>query len=633
MPIPTRLPLALRVGITGHRWREALHADDERLDPAHADDVRATLRTVLARIRTATHAVKRSHHLSFDQGAPTLALVSALAEGADELAAEVATEPDSGYVLDIVAPYDLATHAARCAPGTPTRSLWDKARARLVLDGVPMADEPEHGERRARHEATLVETNRRLVWNSDLIIAVWDGRDARGEAGTARVIARARAEGLPVIHVHSVTPARVVMLDAAASEPSADDPWTAIDRVVSRLLEPPDAIRHSNASSLPSRALRTNDDDPVRRAWQDYMAESVPGAIVRHFGARVYRAALWLLAGSRADTGRIDASFETATVPWQELVTASDMSARRAAVVDPQFRRADYFAAAYGERHRSTFTTILFFAPFAVVCAWAGSLAAADMKLLWAIGELLLLAVLMTFFFRSRTRRFHEKWLDYRLLAERLRHYGFLWPLGRSSPVIRVPRHAVFTDPRPAWVNWWFRGVARHAGLASHQLDESTVRALAQQIDRDLVHAQLAYNRAMHHASHRAELRLHLLPWIPLLLALLAALTHVLEHLHIVHLEDSVVTALTGVGILGPAFGAALHGFASQAGFQEVAIRTDASAQQLERFAQRLAEIDLAQPLASKALGDLALSVAEVMGEDLAGWRVDYLARPLNPPG
>jgi hypothetical protein len=46
-----------------------------------------------------------------------------------------------------------------------------------------------------------------------------------------------------------------------------------------------------------------------------------------------------------------------------------------------------------------------------------------------------------------------------------------------------------------------------------------------------------------------------------------------------------------------------------------------------------LEAIDVSAPLASKALGDLTLELADVMGEDLAGWRVDYLSRPVNPPG
>ena len=617
-----RPQLALRIGMTGHRWREPQHAVDERLDPARADAVKASVRAVLTRIRTAALAVQRAHPTLFADQPPGLALVSALAEGADELAASVALEPDVGFALDIVAPYDLATFAERCAPGTPTRQLWDAARARLVLDGQPLADEPERGTPRARHEATLVETNRRLVWNCDVIIAVWDGHEARGEAGTAQVIARARGEGLPVIHVHAVHPDRVTLLDAAGGATPTGDAWHAIDAVVTRLLEPPQPA----AAALPKAA------QALQRALQDYIAESLPGVLVRQVSARVYRIVQWVLSGS-GSLGAIPPSPDAVDVPWDSLATTPAMNARRHNVIDPAYRRADYYASAYGARHRSTFTTILFAAPFAVVCAWLGSQVAAERKLFFAAGELLLLTVLTTFFLRSRRLRFHEKWLDYRLLAERLRHLGFLWPLGRNSPVIRVPTHAVFTDPRPAWVNWWYRAITREAGLAPVHLDPPTVTALAEQVRRDLIDAQLAYNRETHAVAHHAEHRLHLIPWVPLLMALAAAFAHVLEHLHLLHLEPSAVRLLTGVGILGPAFGAALHGFASQSGFQEVGIRTDASAQQLERFAERLAQIDLAKPLASKELGDLALSVADVMGEDLAGWRVDYLARPVNPPG
>ena len=62
-------------------------------------------------------------------------------------------------------------------------------------------------------------------------------------------------------------------------------------------------------------------------------------------------------------------------------------------------------------------------------------------------------------------------------------------------------------------------------------------------------------------------------------------------------------------------------------------MRTDASEQQLERFATRLDAIDVQAPLASAALGALTLELADMLGADLSGWRVDYLTRPVNPPG
>lgn len=628
-----RPPLALRVGITGHRWRESHHAANERLDPVTADRVSESLRRVLAAIRGATQAAHRDFGDLFASEPPTLSLVSALAEGADELAAAVAMEPQSGYVLDVIAPYDLATHAARCAPGTPTRTLWDAARARMIIDGVPRADEPEPGQQQARHEATLVETNRRLVWNCDLIIAVWDGLPARGNAGTAQVIERARSDGLPVIHVHAVDPDHIAVLESIEMPSGEQDVWEDIANVVQQLVEPPHMAYTRRTPRASSDGREARDAAlSIKRALIEFATEQPPNVTVRQLGARVFTTAQRFLSGT-GRTRAIPAAIASIAPPWRTVSAANAMCARRSLTIDPVFRRADYFAYAFGARHRSTFTLILALAPFAVVCAWVGSVVPHERRMFFAVTEVLLLITLIVLFARSRQLRFHEKWLDYRLLAERLRHMGFLWPLARTSPVIRVPSAALVVDPRPAWVNWWFRAVVRAAGVPPIHLTQAAVRALTQQIQHHLVQAQIAYNRETFAVAHRAEHRLHRWPWIPLLMALAAACTHVLEHLHIVALAPSMLTAVTGVSILGPAFGAALHGFAAQAGFQDVRIRTAGSAQQLLQFAQQLQQVQLDVPLASKAVGDLALSVAEMMGEDLAGWRVDYLARPVNPPG
>ena len=620
--------LALRIGITGHRWREPHHAHDERLDPQRADKVRHELRRILVRIRQAAEQVHREQAGVFSREAPTLSLVSALAEGADELAAAVAVEPTVGYVLDVVAPYDLSMHAARCAVGTPLRTIWNQARARLVLDGVPLADVPRAGERAARDEATLIEVNRRLVWNSDLVIAIWDGKPARGEAGTANVIARARLDGLPVILIDATHPSMITVLDADSSRAISDDGLHVIDALVSRLLLPP-------AADASRTAQRDNADEneSSRTALNTYQAERPPGWIVRALSSRVYKVALRVLTfgTTPASLSAVPADPDAVNVPWREQPLLPEVTARRAALLDPAFRRADYFATSYGARHRSTFTTILFAAPLAVACAWFGTQAADEAKVWWFGGELALLLVLLLFYFNSRRLRFHERLLDYRLLAERLRHLGFLWPLGRSSPVVRVPVHAILSDPRPAWVNWWYRAITRQLGLADVTYTPDVVDALRTQVRVELVAAQAKYNAVQHSHAHNTEHWVHALPWIPLGLALVAATAHFLEHW--IALPKQLMHTLTPIGIVGPAFGAALHGFASQAGFQEIVMRTDASKQQLERFATRLDAIDVQAPLASAALGALTLELADMLGADLAGWRVDYLTRPVNPPG
>jgi hypothetical protein len=572
-----------------------------------------------------------------------LSLVSALAEGADEIAAHAAIDDGVGFVLDVVAPYDFAAHDARCAPGTSLRALWDSARARIVLDGSTPSDRADSATGEARYERTLIEVNRRLVWNSDLVIAVWDGLPARGDAGTANVIARARLDGLPVLCVHANHPTLITVFDGdgaradempvlGSGEPlDAARTGAAIDAIVARLLRPP-----ARAES-PAHGAAANESSGS--ALLDYEHEREPGWIVRALSARIYKVALRVLTlgTTQASLRAIPAQVGDIAVPWHALKEVPAINTRRADVIDAAYRRADYFATAYGARHRSTFTVILFVAPVAVVCAWLGNLASEHWSPWFAGGELLLMIVLLLFYANSRRLRFHERMLDYRLLAERLRHLGFLWPLGRSSPVVRVPVHAVLSDPRPAWVNWWYRAVTRQLGLAHVTYTPDVVTALAAQVRHDLITAQVEYNEAENVRAENTEHWLHRWTWLVLVLALTAAALHLVEHqiAHALHVElpEWFPIVLTSIGIVGPAFGAAMHAFGSQAAFQEIAMRTETSKQQLDEFERRLSAIDVTAELASAALGTLTLELADMLGEDLAGWHVDNRSRPVNPPG
>lgn len=595
----SRPRLALRVGITGHRWREAHHAPNERLDIGNAGAVRSALRLVLQRIKSAVHETHRGHADAFTEDQPVLSLVSALAEGADELAASVALEPAVGYVLDIVAPYDLAAHSPRFAEGGYPHELWTAARSRLVLDGVPLADEPPvppmplvsramaaaTGAPPApltpsgvRHEATLIETNRRLMWNSDVIIAVWDGHDARGEAGTARVIARARADGLPVIHIHSVHPSRIALLEGRSTEE-----WmTGVDAVVRRLIAPP-----------------ARDASAGRSALAEYAPEEP------------------------LDT----------TSPWQPIVGADAVSVGRDTILAPEFRRANELAATYRARHQATLATIVFAAPFAVVCAWLASRASGRATVWYGLAELGLLLLMTICFVRRRYRGFHERSIDSRLLAERLRHHGFLWPLGRTSPVVRVPIGDASTEQRTAWVNWRYRAVARALGVADITLDASTLRAIIEDERAQLIDTQLTHDRAARTRAHRSELSLQGPAWILLLLAIGAAGAQTLDEVGAWHLPESFAPWLNGLSVLGPLFGATLYAVATQTANQDPIVRADTSTQQLEQFAAQFAAIDVTEPLVSKRIGDLTLELTDVLGERLPGWRADNLSRRGNPPG
>ncbi|HEY7959666.1 MAG TPA: hypothetical protein VID20_06350, partial [Sphingomicrobium sp.] len=96
--------------------------------------------------------------------------VSPVADGADQIAAEVALE--LGWELQAILPFERAAYRASLANhGARERfdSLLDRADCRLELPG-----DPSYG------LEAYVMTGRATVAHCDVLIAIWDGLPPRG---------------------------------------------------------------------------------------------------------------------------------------------------------------------------------------------------------------------------------------------------------------------------------------------------------------------------------------------------------------------------------------------------------------------------------------------------------------------
>ena len=66
----------------------------------------------------------------------------------------------------------------------------------------------------------------------------------------------------------------------------------------------------------------------------------------------------------------------------------------------------------------------------------------------------------------AHANHWHERWTEYRLLAELIRELRFLVPLGGGKPLPRIPAHlAVYGDPARTWMYWYVRAIAREIGI------------------------------------------------------------------------------------------------------------------------------------------------------------------------
>lgn len=158
----------MRIGVTGHR----VLADVEKIDAA---------------IESALHRIEEKFPRE------KLTVISSLAEGADRL----------------VARHALARPGARLIVPLPMRELdymsdFKSKESRtefseLIERASEVVEMPVAASRDLAYEAA----GKYVLDNSDMLITIWDGREARGRGGTADIVARARKRRLPIAWIHS----------------------------------------------------------------------------------------------------------------------------------------------------------------------------------------------------------------------------------------------------------------------------------------------------------------------------------------------------------------------------------------------------------------------------------------------
>jgi hypothetical protein len=214
-------PPRIDFGVIGHR--------PNRL-PAAA---RSKVRGEIARVLDALAAAIRARDAS--QARTEFALVSALAEGADQMTAEAALE--RGFALVAPLPFAVADYAKDFESG-PVRDRFCRfvERAREVVE-LPGS--------RANEGRAYEAVGNAVIERVDLLIVVWDGGASAGRGGTTEMILTAARRGVPTVHID------------------------ARGRAATRLLEPADDLRLNANAEIEN--LGTRDFD----AGLDWLCDTV----------------------------------------------------------------------------------------------------------------------------------------------------------------------------------------------------------------------------------------------------------------------------------------------------------------------------------------------------------------------
>ena len=243
---PPRAPLVLRVGITGHR------PDTQKRPDPNVDQLRKTAHQILQHIADTFAGVAANSETTFDcppdpqRGGRrgTLRAISALAAGADQWFADEALK--LGYELQCPLPFQRDEYLKDFASDEPSRRQFEKllgeATAVLELDGrVGTTQRPT-----SRDSQSYEAVGRVMLDQSDLLIALWDGQQSRGQGGTGQIVAEARQRGIPIIWIPWADTAQEKLVDPCwrlldGPENMADD-YERLTKQIKRLLTPPENV-------------------------------------------------------------------------------------------------------------------------------------------------------------------------------------------------------------------------------------------------------------------------------------------------------------------------------------------------------------------------------------------------------
>lgn len=645
---PPRPPLVLRVGVVGHR-----PDPKKRYDP-DPTVLRAICRKLLLNIKDEFIGIATAQGDLFceltsdsDDKHQGLRLISSLAEGADQWVASEAELLD--YQLQVVLPFERAEYEKDFTDPkvlAEHRRLRDRATSVLELDGW-----------RGNSGDSYLAAGRVMLNQTDLLIALWDGKEAQGSGGTGQIVSEARLRGIPIFCVNWETPVDWKLLNPTSPLRHAnDDSATLLNEELSGLLLPPAVPQIDDKPDL--REAYFSDR---RRSW------TLLGGWWNFFRDLLCLKWFYVLAqkedqkarqtkglGVLRKISRLRVIFPKCRVPefipatkgdWDLDWYGNHSEPRKHKLPHgviswledsylAHYAWANQLSIYYANHYRSSFAWIYLMGALAVLLALIGKTAEVshEGELIFISAEVVVICVIIGLTSYGRHRRWHERWIDYRTLAERLRLVRFNCLLGGVWQQVNMPSHlATYGNPAATWMHWYSRAVERAAGLPNCVVDQEYLSSSKELLQKALLAGQVRYHSGNFDRLESVDHRLHLFGSGLFLATLAACVVHLIAVSR--HWAEPSNAWLIFCAAFLPALGAAMAAIRSQGEFHRVVKRSRAMHSELEKLSNAVEEV----PVEGKALNSQALQreverSTRLMYNEVLDWRIVFQDRPLVWP-
>lgn len=360
-------PLTIRLGVTGHRKLQ------------NAERLRQSVRKVLAEIG------QRMGKMTY-----LYQVISPLAEGADRLVAECVLEWKGEHTAGTVLPPQLTAVLPM-----PKQEYFQTFSAEQRQESIQefqrlfdLADTTKHLPKAESNSEAYERAGRYVASNCDVLIAIWDGKPARGKGGTAEVVQFARTKKCTVYQIHSET-------GKIRRIPDRQDFISQIDY-----------LNEYNAETANEESIRGKAKARLEELREAATAAGLAPAILDPLNETIF----------------------------------------------PHYVKAGELARRYQRVHFWSITLAYILSACAVGTAAVLALIFehADPRLF--LIEAAEIALVIALIWPPTFRRWQRKWIDYRYLAERLRASSFLYIAGLTDETSVPPPDFQLSSVSDSWV-------------------------------------------------------------------------------------------------------------------------------------------------------------------------------------
>jgi hypothetical protein len=306
------------------------------------------------------------------------------------------------------------------------------------------------------------QAGRYIVDQCDVLIALWNGEPAAGRGGTGEIVRYARDTGCPLIWIHTERPGQ-------------------IKRELGQGLNP-----------RPFRDLDKYNSEQINSTKYEKQLKS----LLRFF------------AGEAENTG----------LPAGRLREVFEYILRH-------YVRTDILSLQYQHLYYGIESTIYSLALAAVIIAVYQILFLPHLPII-LVSEIVLMLAVLAIVIISRRRRWHNRWIDYRFLAERFRSALFIAAVEIDVAALRPPRHLSLSySPRDWMVNAFLSVWSRRPQILG--TETSPFKGLKAFVSRAWIEDQIRYHDSTSKRHYRRHQRMTAASYVMFGLTIVAASLHI----------------------------------------------------------------------------------------------------------